>query len=86
MNIFSKFLLVIFASFLFVVATVQLQLIGLELMNKPDTGSFYLGLLYCAIVFFMVGSAIYIAVDYLRGLTKTKEDSEVEGPEQEDNK
>ena len=73
------------ASILGIAGVVELQLIGLELMNKPDTFSFYLGVLYCAIVFFIIGSLIYLVVDHYKNLGKV-EDSEVEGPEQEDNK
>ena len=77
MNIFFKAFLIMFASILGIAGVVELQLIGLELMNKPDTFSFYLGVLYCAIVFFIIGSVIYLVVDHYKNLGK------VEGSEEQ---
>jgi hypothetical protein len=83
MNIFSKLaklFLILFASVLFIGGVTELQLIGLELMNKPDTLSFYLGVLYEMIVIFILGSTVYFIVDYLKGLNK--KDSKEEQSEQ----
>lgn len=77
MNIFFKAFLIMFASILGIAGVVELQLIGLELMNKPDTFSFYLGVLYCAIVFFIIGSVVYLVVDHYKNLGK------VEGSEEQ---
>lgn len=83
MNIFSKLaklFLILFATVLFIGSVTEFQLIGLELMNKPDTLSFYLGVLYELIVIFMLGSTVYFIVDYLKGLNK--KDSKEEQDEQ----
>lgn len=77
MNIFFKAFLIMFASILGIAGVVELQLIGLELMNKPDTFSFYLGVLYCAIVIFIIGSVVYLVVDHYKNLGK------VEGSEEQ---
>lgn len=76
MNIFFKAFLIMFASILGIAGVVELQLIGLELMNKPDTFSFYLGILYCAIVFFIIGSLVYLVVDHYKNLGKVKSSEE----------
>lgn len=65
-----------FASILGIAGVVELQLIGLELMNKPDTFSFYLGVLYCAIVIFIIGSVVYLVVDHYKNLGKVKSSEE----------
>lgn len=83
MNTFSKALLIILGLLLGITGVMQLQLIAFELMNQADTGSFYLGLFYLAIVIFIWGSTIYYAVDYFKKLIEKKEDPVDSQPEQE---
>ena len=83
MNTFSKFLLLILGTFIGLAGVMQLQLIAFELMNQPDTGLFFLGLFYLAIVIFIWGSAIYYTVDYFKKLIEKKEDPVDSQPEQE---
>jgi hypothetical protein len=83
MNTFSKALLVILGLLLGIAGVTQMQLIAFELMNQADTGLFYLGLFYLAIVIFIWASAIYYAVDYFKKLIQKKEDPVDNQPEQE---
>ena len=83
MNTFSRFLLATLGMLLGIAGVTQLQLIAFELMNQPDTGLFFLGLFYLAIVIFIWGSAIYYAVNYYNKSIEKKEDPVDSQPEQE---
>ena len=70
MNTFFKFLLLIFGIFIGLAGVLQLQNIAFELLSAPDDGLFYLGLFYLAIVIFIWGSVVYLAVDHFKKSTK----------------
>lgn len=73
MNTFFKFFLMGFGIFIGTAGVLQLQNIAFELLSAPDSGFFYLGLFYLAIVIFIWGSVVYLAVDYFIKLKKEKE-------------
>lgn len=78
MNVFSKFFLIILGVLVGVAGVMQLQDIAFELMNQPDTGTFFLGLFYLAIVLFIWGSAIYLIGEYLIKWIRRTESAESE--------
>lgn len=81
MNIFLKFLVTLLGVAILIAGVTQLQLIAFELMNEADTGSFFLGLFYLAIVIFIWSSSIYMTYDYLKKLVNKKDPEEVEQTE-----